>query len=100
MHQGSQTRESEPDSASEPRLLLRERRFVLATNAVGCESDLARARLLKINAKTIREARQGHIVGGQFAAKTIARLRHPKYAEQLAEVGIAPTLDSLFEVAA
>src|SRR5689334_11018570 len=100
MHQGSQTRVAEPDPASEPRLLLRERRFVLATNAVGCESDLARARFLDINSKTIRNARKGHTVGGDFAARTIAKLRQPEYADQLAEVGITPTLDSLFEVAA
>lgn len=96
MHQDLQARESEETSDVSVRLRLKTRRFLLATMALGCESDLARSRLLGIGPKKIAEARKGATVGGVFVAKTVQVMR--ENAEALAEVGIEPTIDAFFEV--
>lgn len=96
MHQALQTREDEASSDVGARLILRTRWFVLATNALGCESDLARSRLLGIDPKTIGEARRGSTIGGIFVAKTISVMR--EHVDQLADIGIEPTIDAFFEV--
>jgi hypothetical protein len=96
MHQALQARESDETSDVGARLVLRTRKFLLATNALGCESDLARSRLLGIDPKTIGDARRGGTIGGIFVAKTVKVMReHP---EVLAEVGIEPTIDAFFDV--
>lgn len=96
MHQALRTRERAETSDVGARLTLRTRKFMLATNALGCESDLARSRLLDIDPKTIGEARRGATVGGVFVAKTMLVMR--EHAAALAEVGIEPTIDAFFEV--
>lgn len=96
MHQDLHTRESEESSDVSVRLTLKTRRFLLATMALGCDSDLARSKLLHIGPKKIAEARKGATVGGIFVAKTVDAMR--KHADALAEVGIEPTIDAFFEV--
>ena len=96
MHQALETRLLAEDSAVEARLQLRVRRFILATNALGCESDLARAKLLKLDPKTIGEARRGGVVGERFISNTVVIMR--RNADALAEIGMQPTIDEFFEV--
>lgn len=96
MNPATQTMVRADSSETEARLTVRTRRFLLATNALGCESDLARSRLLGIDPKTISLACRGATVGGTFVAKTITTMR--KHRAELAEVGIDATIDSFFEV--
>jgi hypothetical protein len=82
---------SQPDA----KLQLRAEQFDLMTRVVGYASDAARARLLGVNERTMRRARQG-IIGEVFVAHTVAALR--RHEDALAERNLYPTLDSLFEV--
>jgi hypothetical protein len=74
---------------------LRVDRFELMTRVLGCESDLARAYLIGVDPRTISRARQG-VIGEVFMAKLVTALRRNR--PRLAELGLEPTLDDLFEV--
>lgn len=77
---------------------VRRSRYLAAFAAIGCNSDLARSRETGLDPKSIYSALKGEQVGGRFIARTITALRKDEYQPLLAEVGIDPTLDSLFEV--
>jgi len=74
---------------------LRADRFALYTRVLGCETDLARADLLGVTARTIRRARAG-IVGEEFVAKTVAAMQ--RHEAELAALGLTTAIDELFEV--
>lgn len=76
-------------------LRLRVDRFELMTRILGCESDIARAELIGMSARSIQRARNG-VVGTTFAANTVAALR--EHADELAERNLTCGLDDLFEV--
>lgn len=78
-----------------PRILLRERRFNVATEAIGRTTDIARAELLDVTDRTIRRARQG-IIGEDFIAKLLVHLR--EHQTELDEFGIEVSFDYFFEV--
>lgn len=70
-------------------------RFDLITKALGCESDMARARLLDVDPKTIYRARRGQ-VGEDFIARAIAIMRN--HATELEAIGVRPAFEAMFEV--
>lgn len=88
----------ESDRGVNPRLCLRKARYLAAFAAIGFTSNQARARECQLDPKTIYAALEGEQVGERFMARTIATLKKKKYRAKLSEVGIEPTLDSLFEV--
>jgi hypothetical protein len=68
------------------------------TEALGCDSDVARCRLLDVDPKTLYNARQGrHAVSGDFVAKTLTALR--ARADILRAAGLEASFDNLFEIA-
>lgn len=77
------------------RVRLRERRFNAATAAIGCASEIARSKLIGVDERTIRRARGG-VIGEVFIARTIAALQ--RHASELAEIGMRPIFDEVFEV--
>jgi len=78
---------------------VRRSRYLAAFAAIGCSSNLARSRESGLDPKSIYSALKGEPVSEKFMAHTIAALRKDeKYSALLAEIGIDPTLDSLFEV--
>lgn len=95
---GSKVRHVSPDiqarnSGTRAGVLLRDEQFDLATRALGCTSDTARARLLDVDPKTIYRARRG-VIGEEFIAKTLAVLT--QHSERLSEIGIDPSFESVF----
>ena len=74
---------------------LRHEPFALMTRVLGCENDTQRAALIGVRPRTIRRAKDG-ILGEVFMARTIIALR--RHSAALAECGLTPTLDALFEV--
>lgn len=81
-----------------PRLRVRKARYLAAFAAIGCDSNMARARESGLDPKSIYSALKGEQIGEQFVAKTIATLQQEQHRAKLTEIGITPTLDSLFEV--
>lgn len=79
---------------------VRRSRYLAAFAAIGCRSNAARARESGLDPKSIHSVLNGGQVGEKFMAHTIAVLKKEEYRALLAEVGIEPTLDSLFEVSA
>jgi hypothetical protein len=77
-------------------VLLKEDRFDLITRILGCESDVARSRLLEMDPKTIYRARRGGVVGEEFIARVLHAMQ--RHSEQLAELGITPTFEEVFKV--
>jgi len=76
---------------------LRGDRFELMTRIVGAATPIERARLIGVDRKTIGRVRAGAIrPGHEFMAKTVAALR--LHSAALAECGLVPSLDELFEV--
>jgi hypothetical protein len=73
-------------------------RYRAAFAAIGCGSNMARSRETGLDPKSIYLALKGEQVGEHFMARTISALQKPQHARALAQVGIAATLDSLFEV--
>lgn len=90
-----QARLSPQESGTRAGVLLRTDRFELMTRVLGCESDLARAKFLNVDPKTLRTARQGR-VGEKFIAQVLSSLR--THEEQLGQLGLKPTFEELFEV--
>jgi hypothetical protein len=74
---------------------LRKDRFELMTRVVGAATSNSRADLLGVDRKTIYRAMQG-VFGLGFMARTVSALG--RHSELLAECGMTPTLDELFEV--
>lgn len=95
---GTQSRVGTANPGTQAKVRVRKSRYLAAFAAIGCSSNLARARETGLDPKSIYSALKGEQVGEQFMARTIAALKQPKYRVLLAEVGIDPTLDSLFEV--
>lgn len=77
-------------------VLLKEDRFDLITRILGCESDLARSRLLEMDPKTIYRARKGGVVGEEFIARVLHAMQ--RNSEQLGELGISPTFEEVFKI--
>lgn len=72
--------------------------FGLAMFALGLETNPQRARLLRMNAKTIATALEGGPISGEFIGNLMTGLK--PYAPQLARVGLdASDIDTFFEVA-
>lgn len=70
-------------------------RFDQITKALGCDSDMARSRLLDVDPKTIYRARRG-VVGEDFIARSIAIMS--QHASELEAIGIRPSFEAMFEV--
>jgi hypothetical protein len=78
--------------------VLRVSRYLAAFGAIGCGTDMAKARETGLDPKSIWRAIKGEQIGEQFMAVTVAALSKDEHQGRLAEIGIEPTLDSLFEV--
>jgi hypothetical protein len=92
MNSGTHAREM---SGTDAGVFLNSERFDLITKALGCDSELARARLLDVDPKTIYRARRGQ-VGEDFIARAIAAMR--QRADELEAIGIRPAFEAMFEV--
>jgi hypothetical protein len=76
---------------------LRVDRFELMTRVIGKTTITGRAELIGVDRKTLRRVLHGGITPGEvFIGKTVAALR--RHADTLAECGLSPSLDELFEV--
>lgn len=84
-----------PDPGRRAKLRLREDRFNLMTRVIGLEREKHRAELVGVDVRTLLRARKG-IIGEVFVAGVIAGLR--QHSQTLAQYGLEPTLDDLFEV--
>lgn len=100
MNPGTQSELRETDPGTHPRVRVRKARYLAAFAAIGCGSNLAKARVSGLDAKSIWAALRGEQVGERFIAQTVAALQRDEHRDKLAEVGIEATLDSLFEVSA
>lgn len=95
---GMQSEVYRPKAGTRPRVRLRVTRYLAAFGAIGHGTDMARARVTGLDIKSIWRAQHGEQIGELFMAVTIATLQRDEYRAKLAEIGIEPTLDSLFEV--
>jgi hypothetical protein len=95
---GTQSRVRNANPGTHAKVRVRRSRYLAAFAAIGCTSNLARSRASGLDPKSIYSALKGEQVGEQFMARTIAALQREEHRAHLAEVGIEPTLDSLFEV--
>ena len=73
-------------------------RFRAAFAAAGHSSVEAIAREIGMVHKSVQRALDGDAVGAPLMANTIYALSRNEYQPFLTEIGIAPTLDSLFEI--
>lgn len=73
-------------------------RWRAAFAAIGCTSTYAIARKCGLDPKSVYRVLDGEQVGEHFMARTVATLANPEHAPLLKEIGIEPTLDSLYEV--
>lgn len=71
--------------------------FHLMTRILGCESDAARGALIHMDPKSVGRARHG-IIGRDFIANALFFLGRKR--DVLAEFGLDPTFESLFEIVA
>lgn len=92
MNSGINAREK---SGTRAGVFLNEGRFEQITKALGSDSDLARARLLAVDPKTIYRARRG-VIGEEFIARAIAVLH--EHEAELKAIGVEPSFETLFEV--
>lgn len=97
---GMHSRVGDAEHGAPARVLVRRSRYLAAFAAIGCTSKEACARESGLDPKSIYNALKGDVVGNRFMAQTIAALQKDEHRTLLAEIGIEPTLDSLFEVAA
>lgn len=92
---------SERESQAAIRLRLRENGdesvFDLYTRIIGSGSDAARGALIHMDRKTVGRAREG-IVGETFIANVLHYLGEER--DRLAEFGLEPRFENLFEVVA
>lgn len=100
MIQGTQSPDSIPGNPVRPHIRPRATRLKAAYAAVGRSSARAIARLAEIDPKSVRRAMAGEQVGEVFIAATLATLGREEYVGPLAEIGVPPTFDSLFELVA
>lgn len=82
--------------ATRPRLLAKGESFALLTTALGCETDVARAKLFDLDLKTIRNLRAGGPASDKTVAKVLA-VAHAN-AEVIERYGLAPEFTAFFEV--
>jgi hypothetical protein len=75
---------------------LRKDRWELMTRIVGAATPNSRADLLGVDRKTIYRATMQGVFGLAFMARTVSALS--RHSDLLAECGMTPTLDELFEV--
>jgi hypothetical protein len=75
---------------------LNEERFDLITRALGATSDVARARLLNVDPKTIYLARRGGVVGEKFIASAVHVLQ--QHASTLEAIGFKPAFEAMFDI--
>ena len=73
---------------------LRVKRFEMMTMVLGYRTDESRARLLRVNPKTLYRARRGN-VGHDFITQTLVVLGRRR--DELALFNLEPTFDELFE---
>lgn len=71
--------------------------FHLMTRILGCESNAARGALIHMDPKTVDRARHG-IIGRDFIANALYWLGRKR--DELAEFGLDPSFENLFEVLA
>lgn len=76
-------------------IFLRLDRFDLITRVLGCGSDVARARLLDMDPKTIYRARRG-VIGEEFIARLLDVMR--QHEAELAAINIGVAFEDVFEV--
>ena len=70
--------------------------FDLIMVALGCESEISKARLLGVDPKTIYRVRRGSPVGDEFIAQLLSVMRERRsYIEPL---GIPATFEGVFEI--
>lgn len=94
-----QSKDGTANPGTHAKVRVRRSRYLAAFAAIGCSSNLARSRETGLDPKSIYSALKGEPVSEKFMAHTIAALQKDEtYRVLLAEVGIDPTLDSLFEV--
>lgn len=93
MNSGMHAREK---SGTGARVYLNQERFDRVTCALGATSDLARARLLNVDPKTIYLARRGAVVGEKFIASAVHVLR--ERASDLAAIGVTPAFEAMFDI--
>jgi hypothetical protein len=76
-------------------VFLREHRFNLITRVLGAGSDVARARLLDMDPKTIYRARRG-VIGEEFIARLLNVMR--QHADELAKANLGTSFEDVFEL--
>lgn len=79
-----------------PRLQLRWDSFLALTKALGCETDVARAKLFDFDNKTIRNLRAGLPASDKTVAKVLAVAQ--ANARIIAAYGLTPDFATFFEV--
>lgn len=89
---GTDTQDS---SGNEPKVLAKLDPLLLATRVLGCGGDAARARLLKVDPKTIWNLRNGKPISGDVIARTLLIVR--QHRDVLGPLGIG-AFEDLFEV--
>lgn len=87
---------SEAGTGTRPRLQMKWDSFALLTTALGCETDVARAKLFDFDNKTIRNLR----AGGPASDKTVAKVLAVAQANAaiIKGHGLTPDFASFFEV--
>jgi len=70
--------------------------FDLIMVALGCESEISKARLLGVDPKTIYRVRRGSPVGDEFIAQLLSVVRERR--SHIEALGIPATFEGLFEI--
>lgn len=82
-----------------PKVRLKVAAFDKAMEILDCETEVAKAELLKMTDRTVRRAKLGK-VGEDFIASTLTAFTEPERALKLKRRGLKPVFDSFFEVVA
>lgn len=82
--------------ATRPRVYARTGKLELVASILGANTNDARARLFGVTARTIYSVLKGRPVSDEMIAKTLSVME--THAAQLAEAGIDPAFDGVFEV--
>lgn len=92
MNAGIHARE---ESGTRAGVFLNAEAFDQMTKTLGSDSDLARARLLSVDPKTIYRARRG-VIGEEFIARVLGLMQ--LHRDTLAAAGIEPAFESVFKL--
>lgn len=84
------------EGGTHSRIRVRVSHFLDCMKALGCDSDVARSRLLDVDPKTLYNARQGKPISGDFVAKTLAAFA--EHETKLTEARLGTRFEDLFEV--